>query len=152
MRFLGFLCWFLVAAMPSVQIKAMAQEMQVLVLDALDGKPQANVKVEYFCTRIQHNSAHKRALTDTEGFAKFANPCSAEEEIEISVYPPNEKEGCGVGPLTLKEILTIGAVAQPDAAGGIWCPNKVSRTLKPVPGQVIMFVKKPTWWQSHVAG
>jgi hypothetical protein len=152
MHFLGFLCWFLVAPMLSVQTKAIAQDMQVLVLDASDGKPQANVMVEYFCTRIQHNSAHQRTLTDTAGLAKFANPCSAEEEIEISVYPPNEKEECGVGPITLKEILNIGAVARPDAAGGIWCPNKVSKTLKPVPGQVIMFVKKPTWWQSHVAG
>jgi hypothetical protein len=93
-----------------------------------------------------------KALTNSDGIAKLANPCIAEEDIEISVYPPNKKEQCGVGPITLKEILSVGAVAQPDAAGGIWCPTKVSRTFKPVPGQVIMFVKKPTWWQSHFAG
>jgi len=130
----------------------MAQDLQVLVLDALDGKPQANVHVEYFCTRTQHNSAHKKALTSNDGSAKFSNPCSSEEEIEISVYPPNKKEQCGVGLVTLKEILSVGVVAQPDSAGGIWCPTKVSKTLKPVPGQITVFVKKPTWWQSHVAG
>ena len=131
---------------------AMAQDLQVLVLDALDGKPQANVGIEYFCTRPQHNSEHKKAQTGKDGSAKFLNPCSVEEEIEISIYPPNKKEQCGVGSVTLKDILSVGVVAQPDAAGGIWCPTKVSKTFKPVPGQVIMFVKKPTWWQSHVAG
>ena len=148
LRTYGFLFVFMLISNRGM----MAQDLQVLVLDALDGKPQANVEVEYFCTRTQHNSAHKKALTRNDGSAKFSNPCSAEEEIEISIYPPNKKEQCGVGSVTLKEILSEGVVAQPDAAGGIWCPTKVSKTLKPVPGQVIMFVKRPTWWQSHVAG
>lgn len=97
----------------------MAQDLRVLVLDASDGKPQANVDIEYFCTRTQHNSAHKKALTSNDGSAKFSNSCSAEEEIEISIYPPNKKEQCGVGSVTLKEILSEGFVAQPDAVGGI---------------------------------
>jgi len=113
-------------------------------LDALDGKPQANVQVEYFCTRTQHNSVHKKVLTRNDGSARFSNPGRAEEEIEISLYPPNKKEQCGIGSVTLKEILSVGVVAQPNAAGGIWCPTKVSKTLKPVPDQVILFVKKPT--------
>lgn len=152
MRSLGILYIVVLACMVSSNRGAMAQDLHVLVLDALDGKPQADVEVEYFCTSPQHNSAHEKSLTNNEGLAKFPNPCSAEEGIEISVYPPTKKEQCGVGPFTLNEILAGGAVAQPEAAGGIWCPNKVSRTLKPVPGQIIMFVKKPTWWQSHVAG
>jgi hypothetical protein len=152
MRSFWIMLGFLIVCMLSCSHGVMAQDLKVLVLDALDGKPQANVGVEYFCTRPQHNSEHKKAQTGNDGFTTFSNPCSAEEEIEISIYPPNKKEQCGVGPVTLKEILSAGVVAQPDAAGGIWCPAKVSKTLKPVPGQVIMFVKKPTWWQSHVAG
>lgn len=132
--------------------RGMAQDMRVLVLDALDGKPQANVQVQYFCTHTQHNSARKKALTGNDGSARFSNPCSSEEEIEISLNPPNKKEQCAGGLVTLKEILSVGVVTQPDADGGIWCSTKVSKKLKPVPGQVIMFVKKPTWWQSHVAG
>jgi hypothetical protein len=54
--------------------------------------------------------------------------------------------------MKLNDVVSAGFLSKPDAAGGIWCPTKISRTLKPVPGQVIMFVKKPTWWQSHVAG
>lgn len=152
MRSLWIVYGVLFGCMLSCNRGAMAQDLRVLVLDALDGKPQANVEVEYFCTRPQHNSTHKRTLTSDDGAAEFSNPCSAGEEIEISIYPPNKKEQCGVGPVTLKEILSVGVVAQPDAAGGIWCPTKVSKTLKPVPGQVIMFVKKPTWWQRHFAG
>jgi hypothetical protein len=129
----------------------MAQDLQILVLDALDGKPQPNVEAEYFCTRPQHNSVHKTTLTNNLGLAIIANPCSKEEDIEISVNPPNKKEQCGVGETTLNDILTVGFVSKPDSAGGIWCPTKISKTLKPVPGQIVMFVKKPTWWQSHVA-
>lgn len=141
MRPLGIMFWFLLACVLSCNRGMMAQDLRVLVLDALDGKPQASVDVEYFCTRLQHNSAHKRVQTNTEGLAAFSNPCSGEEEIEISIYPPDKKEQCGVGPITLKEILAVGAIAQPDAAGGIGCPTKVSRTLKPVAGEVVMFVK-----------
>lgn len=152
MRSLGIMSWILFACIISSSRRTMAQDLQVLVLDALDAKPQAHVEVEYFCTRTQHNSTHRTALTNNDGLAKFSDPCSDEEEIEISIYPPDKKEQCGVGPIALKDILSVGAVAKPDAAGGIWCPTKVSKILKPVPGQLIMFVKKPTWWQSHVAG
>ena len=94
----------------------------------------------------------ENALTNNEGLANVSILCSDKKEIDISVYPPNKKEQCGVGPITFRDILSVGVVGKPDADGGIWCPTKVSKKLKPVPGQVIMFVKKPTWWQSHVAG
>ena len=147
----GVVYWFLFACLLLCD-RGMAQDLRVLVLDALDGKPQASVDVEYFCTGPSHNTAHKRVLTNNEGLAAFSNPCSNEEEIDISVYPHNKKEQCGEGSITVKEILSVGAVAKPDADGGIWCPTKVSKKMKPVPGQVIIFIKKPTWWQSHVAG
>jgi hypothetical protein len=42
--------------------------------------------------------------------------------------------------MAFNDVVSVGFVSKPDSAGGIWCPTKVSRTLKPVPGQVIMFV------------
>jgi 5-hydroxyisourate hydrolase-like protein (transthyretin family) len=47
----------------------MAEDLKLLVLDALDGKPQANVEVEYFCTGLPRNSAHTTTITNNEGFA-----------------------------------------------------------------------------------
>jgi hypothetical protein len=130
-----------------------AQDLHVRVLDALNGKPQANVKVEYFCVGLPRNSAPKRSITSDEGIAKISNLCNDKQKTAISVYPPNKKEQCGDDAvMTFKDVVSAGFLSKPDAAGGIWCPTKVSRTLKPVPGQVILFVKKPTWWQSHVAG
>jgi hypothetical protein len=80
--------------------------------------------------------------------------CGEEQKIEISLFPSDRKEQCGGGPTPPKfqEISSVGVVRKPDADGGIWCPTKVSKKLKPVPGQIIMFINKPTWWQSHVAG
>ena len=147
----------------SAQPDVMAQDLKVLILDALNGKPQASVKVEYFCTgrpRItQPNPAVTRpyrAITNSEGLALFANPCGREDEIEISVYPPDRKEQCGdIVKINLHDAILSGLISDPRSngeMGGMWCPTKVSKTLKPVPGQITVFVKKPTWWQSHVAG
>jgi len=66
---------------------------------------------------------------------------------------PNKKEQCGSDArTTLNEVRAVGFLSDPSSDDGIWCPAKVRKTLKPVPGQVTIFVKKPTWWQSHVAG
>jgi hypothetical protein len=131
----------------------MAQDLKVLVLDALDGKPQANVEVKYFCVGPPSNSAPQAATTNNEGFSTISNFCNEKQEIDILVFPPNNKEECGGDAgMNFNDVLSRGFVSKPDSAGGIWCPTKVSRTLKPVPGRVILFVKKPTWWQSHVAG
>ena len=79
--------------------------------------------------------------------------CRPGNRIELDAVPHTEKEGCGSGvDATLEEIQSTGIVAHPDSAGGIWCPTKISRKLTPVPGQVILFVKKPTWYQRHFAG
>src|SRR5579859_5694109 len=102
MRSLGVTFWFLLVCLLSCNREMKAQDLQVVVLDALDGRPQAHVEVEYFCTGIQHNSAHKRAVTNNEGSTMVSNFCIDQEEIEISIYPPGKKEQCGVGPITLK--------------------------------------------------
>jgi hypothetical protein len=156
MRFARCLYWFLIAGMLSSQSKVMAQDLKVLVLDALNGKPQAGVQVHYICTgKIPPTSSKsvKPVFTNTEGLAEITNICSTEEEIELSIFPPEPKEQCGeTDPFTFRELSSVGIVSKPDSDGGIRCPSEVSKKLKHVPGQVIVFVKKPTWWQSHVAG
>jgi hypothetical protein len=128
----------------------------VLVLDALDGKPQANVKVEPLCVGLPLNQRGKTAFTDNKGIATLSYVCNDKQKIVISVYPPDKKEQCGNDTeMSFGDVASLGVLSDPSSTGGIgemWCPAKVSTRLKPVPGQVIMFVKKPTWWQSHVAG
>jgi hypothetical protein len=125
---------------------------EVLVLDALNGKPQANVTIPYLCDEIPH-SLTTGATTDAKGVAVVPYTCKPGNKIEVDAVPKIGKEGCGGGvEATLEEIVSTGIVAHPDSDGGIWCPTKISRKLTPVPGQVILCVKKPTWWQSHVAG
>src|SRR5579862_2160714 len=135
------------------RLPAQTPTFQVLVLDALDGKPQVGVEVHYFCTGKPNRLPAGAVLTDQKGLADVPNLCRDGEDIELWTSTPKGKEQCGdLPPFTSNEITSNGIVSKPDAGGGIWCPAKVSKKLKPVPGQVIIFVKKPTWWQSHVAG
>ena len=127
-------------------------KFRVQVLDALDGKPQAGVNVYYLCDEIPH-SITTHEITDKTGIAEVPFICRPGNKIELDSLPNSSKEGCGGGvAATLEEVKSVGIISRPDSAGGIWCPTKISRKLKPVPGQVTLFVKKPTWWQSHVAG
>jgi 5-hydroxyisourate hydrolase-like protein (transthyretin family) len=136
----------------------MAQEIKVLVLDALDGKPQVKVIVQYSCEGQSWSPANEVSTGD-DGKAEVPFKCGKEGRIGFSVFAPDwehseyAKSECGgLGAKTLEEILLTGFISDPSGAGNIWCPRKISRTLKPVPGQVTIFMKKPTWWQVHVAG
>jgi hypothetical protein len=149
----GVMYWFLLVCMLSCSCGLAAQDLQVLVLDALNGKSQPGVEVRAFCAGPPRNLALNSSITNNEGIAKISTNCNDKQKIEILVHSPNKKEQCGDDAvMTFKDVTAVGFLSKPDSAGGIWCPTKVSRTLKPVPGQAIVFVKKPTWWQSHVAG
>lgn len=144
-------CFLLLAS--SRHIAAQTPTFHVLVLDALDGKPQANVKVEPLCAGLPRNFFEETAFTDDKGVATISYACGEKQKVEIDVFPPNEKEQCGGDAgMTLNDVVSAGFLSNPESDGGIWCPAKASKQLKPVPGQAIIFVKKPTWWQSHVAG
>jgi len=148
-------CWrmVLVGCLLFCGRRMVAQDVKVLVLDALNGTPQGNVRVDYFCAGLPLNSGHKQTTTNDEGVATISTSCSDQQKIEISVFPPNKKEQCGGDAgMTFNDVATAGFISKPDSAGGIWCPAKVSRKLKAVRGQEILFVKKPTWYQSHFAG
>ena len=150
-RILAICCAVTSSAQVSPRV-ADSASFRVLVLDALSGKPQANVTIPYLCDEIPHSITTK-ATTDANGVAAVPYACKPGNKIELDAVPKIGKEGCGSGvKATLAEIMSNGIVAHPDADGGIWCPTKISHKLTPVPGQVILFVKKPTWWQSHVAG
>lgn len=141
-----------VATQSSSDRQSNSPRVRVLVLDALSAKPQAGVRVDYLCDEIPH-SLGTYNTTDKTGNAEVPFSCRPGNKIEIDAVPRIGKEGCGGGvAATLQEIESVGVISAPDSAGGIWCPTKVSRRLTPVPGQVVLFVKRPTWWQSHVAG
>lgn len=153
MCFSRFLLGFLIVGTLFSQNKLQSQDLKVLVLDALNGRPQANVEVEYFCAGPPLNSVLNKSITSNEGIAKISILCNDKQKIEISVFPPNNKEQCGDDAvMAFNDVASMGFLSKSDSDGGIWCPTKVSKTLKPVPGQAVIFVKKPTWWQSHVAG
>ena len=139
---------------------ARAQTFKVRVLDALNGKPYDKMPINYYCfSEGQPKIAIKNAVTDSNGFAEVNYECQKSERIHLLTGALDGKstwtgkvEECGsLEPLTIEQILNVGVISKPTAAGGIWCPAKVSEKLKPIPGQVIIFAKKPTWWQKHVA-
>jgi hypothetical protein len=134
---------------------AKAQTFKVRVLDALNGKPYNDIPINYYCDRYVNTVK----VTDSNGFAVIPYECKDGERIKIDTFIANgttiwagKVEECGwLEPQSIEQIMQVGVISKPTAAGGIWCPAKVSKNLKPIPGQVIIFVKKPTWGQSHVA-
>jgi hypothetical protein len=127
-----------------------AQDVRVLVLDALNGKPQGGVEVHYFCQSETHNFFPVDSdITGSDGIAIISYPCKEDQKIvfDVTALP---KEECGdLRPVTLNEISGAGIISQPDGDGEMHCPTKISRKLRPVPGQVIIFIKKPSWWQYY---
>jgi hypothetical protein len=126
------------------------QSVKVLVLDALSGKPQSGVEVHYFCQSGTHNFLPEDSdITNSEGLAIVSYPCKEDQKIEFWVTA-SKKEECGeLNAVTFMEISSVGLIGSPDGDGQMQCPTKISRKLKPVSGQIIIFIKKPSWWQSH---
>lgn len=128
-----------------------SQRFKVLVLDAVSGKPQKNVQVDSYCRDSKRNYSVEEYDTDSEGVAIIPYTCKGEDPrvvIDVTGLP---KEQCGSSAIvaTIEEISSKGIISAPDAAGEMQCTTKISSKLKPVPGQVIIFVKKPSWGQSH---
>lgn len=139
---------------------AKAQSFKVRVLDALNGKPYSDVPIIYYCDDpAQPQRTWNRAVTDASGYAVIPYECGAGKRIKVDTFLAMGESSWGVKiaecgwlePQTIEHIINDGVISNPSAAGGIWCPTRVSKRLTPIPGQVIIFVKKPTWWQTHVA-
>lgn len=137
-----------------------AQSFKVLVLDALNGKPDAGMYVTFMCEDGHGWSPADEVATDASGVAEVPFRCDEGTKIDVDTYvhvlPADNskygKSGCGGGvQASLEDILSVGFISDPSSAGGLWCSKKISKMLKPVPGQVILFVKKPTWYQVYIA-
>ena len=135
----------------AVPLAAQIPTFHVLVLDALNVEPQPQVTVDYFCEGQGFKGDSVK--TGSDGKAEIPYKCKDGARIEILLIPPGNKDECGgVDALKISDILASGFISEPTGAGNDWCPNKQRRKLHTVPGQVTVFVKKPTWWQAHVAG
>jgi hypothetical protein len=119
---------------------------KVLVLDALNGKPQSGGIVRYFCAGLGWNSKDE-VRTGPDGIAEVPYQCrEGTEQFEVGV-PGGVKGECGeVGSLKLSDILSKGIISEPERAGDyFWCPTLQRSKLKPIPGQVTVFV----FWISY---
>src|SRR5579863_4584128 len=113
MCFSRFLLGSLIVGTLFFQSELQSQELKVLVLDALNGAPQANVKVEPFCAGPPLNFFGKSAFTDDKGIATISYVCNETQVIEIEVFPPIKKEQCGGGaPLSFHDISSVGFVSK----------------------------------------
>ena len=134
-----------------------AQSFKVLVLDAVSGKPQENIHVNFYCSDSRRNYFPvEEDDTDSEGIVNIPYKCKGDQpKIVINaggaVEMRHHKEQCGGDEVvaSYEQISSKGIISSPDEAGQMQCTTKISRKLKPVPGQVVIFVKKPSWWQSH---
>ena len=151
------LLWLLFLSIPTISRAIAISEtskvsyFEILVLDAISGRPEANTKITFFCEAPRTPSTS--VFTDGSGLTHVPFYCSQGTKIQFTIYPRIQKEQCGGNPsLTLEEILSKGVVSSPVSDGGLFCSStKFIKRLVPVPGRVVVFVKKPSWWQSHIA-
>lgn len=68
---------------------------RVLVLDALDGRPQAAMYVSFLCDEIPHQTLE--VTTDKNGVAEVPYSCKSGSKIEVVAIGNTHKEGCGGG-------------------------------------------------------
>jgi hypothetical protein len=131
-----------------------AQKIKVLVLGALNGKPYGGIEIHYTCEDGGTWSPSQTTKTDANGIAEVPFLCASGVKFKVNTYIEGDKlSECGeMEGQTLQTLLKTGFISDPRSAGGIWCPATIGKKMKPVPGEVILFVKKPTWWQSHIAG
>jgi len=128
-----------------------AQSFNVLVLDAVSGKPQRKIQVDFFCSDSKRNYLPpEEGDTDDRGILIVPYTCQG-DKARINIDAAGKrKEQCGSSEVsaTIEEISSKGIISAPDAAGEMHCTTKISSKLKPVPGQITIFVKKPSLWQS----
>ena len=74
-----------------------AQSVRVLVLDALNGKPQSGVEVHYFCQSETHNFLPADSdTTNPDGIAIVSYPCKEDQKIAFDVTAlPKERKSAG---------------------------------------------------------
>jgi hypothetical protein len=127
------------------------QSFKVLVLDAVSGKPQEKMQVNFYCRESGRNQPAEEDDTDWEGVVVIPYTCKGESPSVVIDVTGLPKEQCGSSEIaaTIEEISSKGIISAPDAAGEMHCPTKISGKLKPLPWQVIIFVKKPSWFQAH---
>ena len=107
---------------------ARAQTFQVRVLGALDGKPYNDIPIIYYCEDpAQFKSTRDRKATDSNGAAVIPYECKNGKRIKVSTFIANgtsswagKVEECGdLEPQTIEQILNVGVISKPTAAGGI---------------------------------
>ncbi len=134
----------------STNAPLMAQVFRVLVLDAVDGSAQSGVEVRFFCTGRKGNEPPQSVTTSSSGLAEIPFRCGTNARIGLSLVVPPPKLECGkLAPLDFDDISARGVISTPNGEGNLWCPAKISSKKKSVPGLVLVFVKKPAWWQTH---
>lgn len=78
----------IVAAQSLSDRQSNSPRVRVLVLDALDGKPQAGVNVDYLCGEIPHSTTAYE-ITDKTGTAEVPFSCRPGNKIELIAVPKN---------------------------------------------------------------
>jgi hypothetical protein len=143
---MGIVCAIVIVGIFASLAAGQTQSFKVLVLDALNGKPESGAIVRYFCVGLGWNSKDE-VRTGMDGIAQVPYQCrEGTEQFAVGV-PGGVKGECGeVGSLKLSDILSTGIISEPERASDyFWCPTSQRSKFKPIPGQVTVFV----YWISY---
>jgi hypothetical protein len=93
---------------------AQTATFKVLVLDALDGKPQGGINVDYFCEGQGWNPEDS-VTTGQDGVAVIPYRCNGgRQEVSVSAPSSVNKEECGgLDATQWSDIVDTGVISDP---------------------------------------
>src|SRR5882762_2049831 len=100
-----------------------AQDVRVLVLDAVNGKPQRGAEVHHYCQTYTRNIFPVASdTTNTHGIAIVSYSCKENQKMVFFVTALPKDECADLGAVTFRQISGEGIVSSPDGEGEMQCP------------------------------
>jgi hypothetical protein len=134
--------WILIASSALIlAAPVFSQSITVFVVHAKNGRPLNGQPVDVYNADVLPLRLLHFGKTGADGLASVTLPVPAPEVISIH---PGQWSGAR-NMYSVKEISTVGVISKNQCRGG----DKLEGKFQPKPGQIIVFVSPPRWWQGQ---
>jgi hypothetical protein len=139
------------AVFPNVGTAQTAQEIMVKLVDGRNGRTLKNQSVEIWLAEKSLGMPTKTVRTNTEGIASVLIPTQqtsfvivGESLVDCRMRVRYGKAAMDEANKYKEEVYRFADVLAHGAVGANKCGKA---TARPIPGQLVLFVRPPRWWE-----